>query len=134
MPKKKRPPRAGQFGAQAAAASGGPAKRSKAADKQKSGTQALRVLAQDKGAAGNSIAETARSVGQATRETAHRAAAQRAAEALTPALIDELLGALLAEVVEEVHEWDLEQDYLVKVKVQRMLIEVVDRVWGQELR
>ena len=59
-----------------AAASGGPAQRSKPAEQQKSGTEALRVLAQDKGAAGNSIAETARSVGQAVRETARRAAAQ----------------------------------------------------------
>ena len=132
MPKKKRPPRPGQFGAAAAAASEVTAKRSKAAEQQKSGTQVLRVLVQDKGAAGNSIAETARSVGQAARQTAHQAAAQRAAEALTPALIDELLGVLLAEVAEEVHEWDLEQDYLVKVEVQRMLIEVVDHVWGQE--
>ena len=57
-----------------AAASGGPAQRSKPAEQKKSGTEALRVLAQDKGAAGNSIAETARSVGQAVRETARRAA------------------------------------------------------------
>ena len=83
MPKKKRPPRPGQFGAAAAAASEVTAKRSKAAEQQKSGTQVLRVLVQDKGAAGNSIAETARSVGQAARQTAHQAAAQRAAEALS---------------------------------------------------
>ena len=66
MPKKKRKPRAGQFGAVAAA---GPPKRSKAAERKKAGATQLAILSQDKGAVGNSIAETAGSFGQAARAT-----------------------------------------------------------------
>ena len=105
MPKKKRPPRPGQFGAPALA---GLAKRRKAEVLQNAGAAQLRVLQQDKGPAGNSIAETARSVGQAALETARRAAAKHAAE----------------------QEWDQEQDRQVKVEVERLVddVEEVDRL------
>tara|TARA_B100000780_G_scaffold273200_1_gene236444 strand:+ start:235 stop:645 length:411 start_codon:yes stop_codon:yes gene_type:complete len=93
MPKKKRPPRPGQFGAPALA---GLAKRRKAEVLQNAGAAQLRVLQQDKGPAGNSIAETARSVGQAALETARRAAAKHAAE----------------------QEWDQEQDRQVRWLLQ----------------
>jgi len=105
MPKKKRPARPGQFGAPALE---GLAKRRKAEELQNAGAAQLRVLQQDKGPAGNSIVETARSVGQAARETARRAAARHAAE----------------------QEWDEEQDRLVKVEVERLVddVEEVDRL------
>ena len=105
MPKKKRPPRPGQFGAPALA---GLAKRRKAEELQNAAAAQLRVLQQDKGPAGNSIAETARSVGQAALETARRAAAKHAAE----------------------QEWDQEQDRQVKVEVERLVddVEEVDRL------
>ena len=87
MPKKKRKPRAGQFGAAAAA---GPPKRSKVAERKKAGATQLAVLSQDKGAVGNSIAETAGSFGEAARATQRR----RVAEAVATRLIDEALREL----------------------------------------
>ena len=126
MPKKKRPPRPGQFGAPAAV---GPAKCRKAEEElQKAGATQLRVLQQDKGPTGNSIAETARSAGQAARATAQRAAARQAAEAAWPALLDELMVAVAAEA----YACDLEQDRLVKIEVERLVVGVLERVQQQE--
>ena len=104
MPKKKRKPRAGQFGAAAAA---GPPKRSKAAERKKAGATQLAVLSQDKGAVGNSIAETAGSFGEAARATQRRRVAEAVAtrlfdEALRELGMEELCGAAVRVVMEGV--------------------------------
>ena len=93
--KKNKPPRAGQFGARAATKAAS-APRSRAKELQKAATTQLTVLRvdQDKGPAGNSIAETARSVGQAAKATSQRDAAMRIAEVVAPALLDEALSEL----------------------------------------
>ena len=135
--KKKRVSRPGQFGAAAPRDSDAPrvAKRSKASILQKAAATQLTVLDQDKGAVGNSIAETARSVGQAGKATAQRDAAMRLAAVVAPVLLDEALSELIAAAAAEAYESDLEQDRLVKLEVNRLVDDVVQQQeeWDMKL-